>query len=135
MERKRFMKKTSSAGKVASAVGLAAAGIAAVATSYYFYGKGGKGHRKEVSAWSKKVKMEILQKIKGMKDVSQTAYHKTVSEVVAKYKLVKNIDPKELQIFGQELKAHWVEISKEAAKLSSKERAKKPAIKLDNQGH
>lgn len=113
-------KKTSSAGKVAGAVGLAAAGVAAVATGYYFYGKGGKGHRKEVSAWSKKAKLEMLEKIKQMKDVTETAYQNAVGEVVAKYKLVKNIDPKELQTFGQELKAHWTQISKEATKLSNK---------------
>lgn len=123
------MKKTSSAGKVAGVLGLAA-GVAAVAAGYYFYGKNGKEHRKQASAWSKKAKMEMLQKIKQMKTVSQAAYHKAVGEVLAKYKQIKNIDPKELQSFGQELKAHWTEISKKAAKLAKKGKAKKPATKI-----
>jgi hypothetical protein len=124
------MKKTSSTEKVAGALGLAAAGVAAVATAYYFYGKGGKAHRKQVSVWSKKAKMEMLQKIKQMKVVSQASYHKAAGEVLAKYKLAKNIDPKELQSFGQELKSHWTQISKDAAKLTSKGHTKKPAAKI-----
>jgi hypothetical protein len=122
------MKKTSNAGKVAGAVGLAA-GIAAAA-GYYFYGKEGRGHRKEAETWTKKAKAEVLEKIKQMKRVSQTAYEKVIAEVLAKYKLIKNIDPKELQSFGQELKAHWTEISKQAAKLSGKGVSKKPATKI-----
>ena len=56
------MGKTSTAGKMAGAVGIAA-GVAAVAAGYYFYGKGGKGHRKEVSDWTKKAKTDMLEKI------------------------------------------------------------------------
>lgn len=127
-----MVKKTSNAEKMAGAVGLAAAGVAAVATGYYFYGKGGKAHRKEASAWTKKAKLEMLQRIKQMKVVSGAAYHKAASEVLAKYKQVKNIDPKELQTFGKELKAHWEKISKDASKLSAKTLVKKPAVKKIN---
>ena len=118
-------KKTSNAGKVAGVLGLLAGAAVAIAAGYYFYGKGGRQHRKEAAAWTKKAKLEILEKIKQMKDVSQEAYDKVVEGVLAKYKLIKNIDLKELQNFGDELKAHWAEISKEAAKLGNKGRAKK----------
>jgi hypothetical protein len=121
------MKKTSATGKIAGSLSLAAAGVAAIAAGYYFYGKGGKGHRKEAGNWTKEAKMEILQKIKQMKDVTEAAYQKALNEVLSKYKLVKNIDPAELQNFGKELKAHWEEISKEAAKLTNKGRDKKSA--------
>ena len=124
------MKKTSNAGKVAGVVSLAAGVVAAVATGYYFYGNGGKGHRKEVSDWGKKAKMDMLEKIKQMKAVTKEAYDKALAEVLAKYKQVKNIDPKQLQTFGQELKAHWVEISKQAVKLSNKGQIKKTAAKI-----
>jgi hypothetical protein len=122
-------KKTSNAGKVAGAVGLAAAAVAAAATGYYFYGKGGKAHRKEAGEWTKKAKTEVLGKIKQMKDVTQETYNKVVEDVLAKYKKIKSIDLKELQIFGQELKAHWEQISKEAAILSGKGHAKKSSVK------
>lgn len=111
------MTKTSSTEKVAEVMGLAAAGVAAIAAGYYFYGKGGKGHRKQASIWTKKAKTEMLKKIKDMKAVSQPAYHKAVKEILEKYKLVKNVDPLELQNFGKELSSHWTQISKEAAKL------------------
>jgi TRAP-type mannitol/chloroaromatic compound transport system substrate-binding protein len=124
------MKKTSNAGKVAGVVSLAAGVVAAVATGYYFYGKGGKGHREELNDWTKKAKMDMLEKIKQMKDVTKEAYDKALAEILAKYKQVKNIDPKQLQTFGQELKAHWKEISKQAAKLSNKGQIKKTTAKI-----
>ena len=119
---------SSSTGKVAGTIGLAASLVVAAATAYYFYGKDGKQHRQQAGAWSKKAKLEVLQKIKQMKAVSQKAYHKAVEEVLAKYKLVKDINPQELHNFGQELKAHWAEISKEAAKLTNKNKAKKTSV-------
>jgi TRAP-type mannitol/chloroaromatic compound transport system substrate-binding protein len=124
------MKNTSISGKVAGGVIGAAAGVAAIAAGYYFYAKGGKTHRKQASVWIKKAKMEMLKKIKPMKVVSQAAYDKAAAEILEKYKLIKNIEPKELQKFGQELKAHWEEISKEAAKLTSKRQAKKSEAKV-----
>ena len=126
MDKKIISANKVSAGKIAGRViGLAAGAAVAIAAGYYFYGKSGKKHRQEASAWTKKAKMEILEKIQRMKDVTEETYRKVVEEVLAKYKLIKNIDLKELQSFGEELKAHWVEISKEAAKLGSKGRVKK----------
>jgi hypothetical protein len=123
------MTKTSVAGKVArGALGLAA-GAAAVAAGYYFFGKDGKTHRKQAAAWSRKAKTEMLEKIKQMKEVSRDAYQEALDDVLAKYKEIKGINPKELQSFGQELMAHWEKISKDAAKLINKGHAKKLEVK------
>ena len=119
-----------SAGKIAGRVMGAAAGVAAVAAGIYFYGKHGKKHREQIAAWTKKAKLEMLEKIKQMKTVTQEAYNKAADEILEKYKLVKNIDPKELQKFVRELKAHWEAISKEAAKLGGTVRAKKLEAKI-----
>jgi hypothetical protein len=118
------MEKTSAAVKVAGALGLAT-GAATVAAGYYFFGKNGKEHRKQAGNWSKKAKMEMLEKIREMKDVSQDAYKEALDEVLEKYKRLDGIDLKELKSFGQELMAHWEKISKDAAKLGSKVQAKK----------
>lgn len=125
------MTKKSSAGRIAGGLGLAAvaAAVAAVAAGYYFSGKEGKKHLKELSGWSKKAKGEMLQKIKKMKAVSKRAYDEAAQEVLAKYKQAKNIDPKELQAFGRELKNHWKKIAKEISKLGAKKQAKKTATK------
>jgi len=123
------MTKTSTAGKIAGALGIAT-GAAAIAAGYYFYGKGGKAHRKQVSAWMEKAKADMLKKIETMKEVTQAAYNKAADEVLAKYKLIKSIDPKELKAFGEELKAHWEKISQDAQKLTKKTPAKKIEAKV-----
>jgi len=123
------MAKTSIAGKMARGALGVAAGVAAVAAGYYFFGKGGKAHRKQAAAWSKEAKIEMLEKIKQMKDVSKDAYQEALDDILAKYKKIKGINPKELQSFGQELMAHWEKISKDAAKLINKGHAKKLEVK------
>jgi len=120
------MAKKSSGAKVAEGLGIAAlaAGAAAVAAGYYFSGKEGKKHRKQVSAWSKQAKMEMVKKLKEMRTVSKQAYNKAAAEVLAKYKQAKNVDPEELMAFGQEIKGHWDKISKEVSKLGVKKPVK-----------
>jgi hypothetical protein len=118
------MEKTSSGVKAAGILGLAA-GAAAVAAGYYFFGQDGKQHRKDATTWTKKAKMEMLEKIKQMKNVSKDAYQEALEDVLKKYQEIKGVDPKELKKFGQELMAHWEKISKDAAKLGSKDHAKK----------
>jgi uncharacterized protein HemX len=116
------MNKKSSTGKIAVGLGLAAvaAAAAAVAAGYYFSGEQGKKHRKEFADWSGKAKADMLIKIKKMGAFSKQAYNEAAEEVLAKYKQAKNIDPKELQAFGRELKGHWEKIAKEVSKLGTK---------------
>ncbi len=124
------MKKISEAKNMTGGVLGLAAGVAAAAAAYYFFGKNGKAHRTQAKAWSKKAKTEMLQKITQMKSVSKSAYHKAAADVLAKYKQAKNIDPKELETFGRELKAHWEQIAKDAAKLIKKTPSKKLRAKI-----
>jgi hypothetical protein len=121
------MNKKSSSSKIAGGLGLAAlaAGVAAIAAKNYFGGKEGKKRLKKLSGWSEKAKAEMLIKIKNMKAVSKQAYDQAATEVLAKYKQAKNIDPKELEAFGKELKGHWEKITKDISKLG----AKKPVAK------
>ena len=110
-------KNTSSLGKVAEGLGVAALAGAAI---YYLTGKEGEKRRKNLSSWAKKAEAEVAQKIKGAKSFSKTAYEQAAKEVLAKYKQAKNIDPKELATFGKELKGHWDQIAKGANKLVAK---------------
>ena len=125
------MSKKSTSKKIAGGLGLAAlaAGAAAVAAGYYFTGKEGKKNLKKLSGWSKKANAEMLVKIKQMKAVSKQTYDHAAKEVLAKYKQAKNIDPKELEAFGRELKRHWEKISKEVTKLGAKKKTAKKASK------
>ena len=102
--------------KVAYGVGLAAL-AAATAGAYFLYGtKKGAKTRKQIKGWMLKAKGEVLEKLEGMKDISQEAYEKVIDEVEAKYKAVKNIDQKDIAAFGKELKSHWKDIKKEVDK-------------------
>jgi hypothetical protein len=116
--------KTSSAGKLAAGLGVAAL-AAGAAAAYYLTGEGGKAHRKEIQAWAKKAKAEVAQKVKGVEKLSRSTYEQAVKDVMAKYKEAKNVDPKELISFGKELQGHWTDISKQATMLMGK----KPALK------
>lgn len=114
-----MQKQSSTTKKIAAGVGLAALAAAAAAT-YYFKGPEGKKHQKEAMAMAKKAKMEMLAKMKQMKNFSKEAYHKATAEVLAKYKQAKNINPKDLQALGHELKSHWDNIAKTVEKSAQK---------------
>jgi TRAP-type mannitol/chloroaromatic compound transport system substrate-binding protein len=119
------MPTKSNTAKIAGGLGLAAIAATAAAT-YYFKGPNGKKHQKEASAMVKKAKLDMLSKIKQMKNVSKQAYHDAASEIMKKYSSAKNIDPKELIELGKELKGHWDNISKTVEKGAKK--ISKPAI-------
>ena len=117
-------KQTSAIKKVAEGLGIAAL-AAGAAAAYYFSGPKGKKRRKAASAWSKKAKTEMVQKIRQMEGLSKKAYEKAAKEVLAKYKQAKNIDSKELSQLGHELKGHWAKISKSVSALGGKKTAAK----------
>ncbi len=124
------MKKSTK--QIAEGLGLAALAAGAAAT-YFFAGTHGEKNRKQLSAWGKKAKEELVKKIKVMEKVSKTNYEIATKEILAKYKQIKNIDPKEVEALGKELKAHWQKISGDLAKVGSKKpvgsASKKPAKK------
>ena len=124
------MTKISTTTKVVGAVLGVTAAAAATAAGIYFYGKNGKQHRKDASDWTKKVKKDVINKIAAMENVTEEMYHKIIDGVVAKYKEIESIDPKELVTFGKELKGHWNDISKEALSLGKKPEIKKINTKL-----
>jgi len=116
------MTKSSSVGRVAAGLGIAAL-AATAAAAYYFSGTSGKKHRRQISAWAKKAKAEMVGEIKKMKVVSKSAYEKAAKEVMAKYKQAKNVKPEELAALGRELKGHWNKISKTVSALGKKKEA------------
>src|ERR1700677_4013763 len=85
-----------SSGAAGLGVGLAAL-AAAAAGAYYFYGsKHSAQNRKQMKGWMIKARGDMVEKLENLKDMSQENYDKAVSEVMDKYKKVKNIDPNEL---------------------------------------
>lgn len=109
-----------------------------IAGAYYLYGsKDGAAKRKQITAWSVKMKGEVLQGIEKLKDVSEPTYKEVVKKVSEKY---KQVDKGELKKVVDDLLSTWnkmkkevnVEIAKKQAQIEKENKvnkAKKPTAK------
>ncbi len=80
------MKKNTKKGISTGSVVAIGAGVAALAAaSYYFFGPQGQKHRKTAKGWMLKMKAEIVEKMEGAKEMTQSAYDTIVDTVAAKY--------------------------------------------------
>jgi hypothetical protein len=96
-------------------VGLALAGLAAIAGGVFLYGTdAGKKKRKAIKGWMLKAKGEVIEKLENLKEVNEENYHKIVDAVEAKYKAVKSVAPEELAEVIADLKKSWKSIVKVA---------------------
>lgn len=100
-----------------------------IAGAYYMYGsKDGVAKRKQLQAWSVKMKGEVLQGIEKLKDVSEPAYKQVVKQVAEKY---KKVEKGELKKVVDEMISTWNKMKKEV----QAEVAKKDAqIAKENKG-
>jgi len=119
--------KNSSPKSHAGAIVAGIAGLTAAAVgAYYLYGsKNAPKNRAQVKSWMLKAKGEVLEKLEGVQDVTESAYATAIDAVAKKYKAIKEIDAVELEAFINDMKAHWSGIKKS----SGKKGAKKPAAK------
>jgi|GEM_PF-6107818 len=100
-------------------VGAAFAGAAAVAAAgyYFFYGsKEGVARRKKVTAWSKKMKSEVVAQAKGLKALNRRTVGQIVKKVSQAYSEVSAIDRKDLELAVKELEQNWEAVKEEAGK-------------------
>ena len=96
-------------------------GIASViAGAYYLYGsRDGEAKRKQVSAWTLKMKGEVLERIEKLKEVSEPKYKEIVKVVSAKY---AKIDKGEVKKVVDEMHSTWNKMKKEVqAEIAKKE--------------
>jgi len=77
----------------------------AIAGAYYMYGSpDGVAKRKQLAAWSVKMKGEVLEGIEKLKTVSEPAYKDLVKKVSAKY---AKVDKGELKKVVDEMHSTW----------------------------
>jgi hypothetical protein len=89
-------------------VGLALAGLAAVAGGVFLYGTdAGKKKRKAIKGWMLKAKGEVIEKLENLKEVNEENYHKIVDAVETKYKALKSVAPEELARSCCRFKKSW----------------------------
>ncbi len=100
------MKKENKIG-TGTLVALGAGAVAIAASSYYFFGPGGKIHRKKAGGWMIKMKGEIIEKIEEAGEMTEETYHKIVDTVLASYIALGKIPTPELLAFANVLKSQW----------------------------
>lgn len=96
-------------------------GIASViAGAYYLYGsRDGEAKRRQVSAWTLKMKGEVLERIEKLKEVSEPKYKEIVKVVSAKY---AKIDKGEVKKVVDEMHSTWNKMKREIqAEIAKKE--------------
>lgn len=104
-------------------VGAALAGAAAVAAAgyYFFYGsKEGVARRKKVTAWSKKMKTEVIAEARALKALNKRTVGQIAKRVSKAYSEVSSIDRKDLELAVKELEQNWEAIKQEAGKAVMK---------------
>ncbi len=128
MKKNNVAKKEEGMGmraKVGIVLGVGAA-IATTAGAYFLYEtKKGEEVKEELKDYIVKIKKEVIKKLGGLKEVGESTYHNVIDEVVRKYNGVKNIDPKELDAIGADLKSHWKNIIKDIKIGSAKKKTTK----------
>lgn len=93
-----------------------------IAGAYYLYGSPeGVAKRKQLAAWSVKLRGEMLEGLEKLKEVSEPKYKELVKKVSDKY---KTVDKGELKKVIDEMHSTWNKMKKQVAT----EIAKKDAI-------
>ncbi len=94
--------------------GIGAAVLAAAAGAYFLYGKDGAKHRKKVRSWALRVKAEVMDRMEGMKEMTEEAYYSILDNVQQKYATLKEIPADELIALMGELRGHWKNLKRDA---------------------
>lgn len=76
--------------------------------------------RKKVKRWAEDMRLEVADRLKKLKDLSQEKYNQIIDEVKPKYEALKDVSSEELNSFAEELKSHWDKIEKEIKKQAKK---------------
>jgi hypothetical protein len=116
----------------AGALKVVAALAGAAAAGYYFYGsKEAKTHRKIAAKWAGNMKSDVLKQAKKVKDLDRKTLEGIVVNAQKTYAGLKNMDRREVERAGRELKSNWQEVMKELGKgaASTKKTAAKAVKK------
>jgi hypothetical protein len=124
------MNKKSKKTLIETGAAVLAAAAATAAGAYFLYGKNGAKNRKKVKGWILKAKSEVLQEMEHMKSMNEDTYHKTIDAMAGRYKILKNIDQKDLNNLVKELKSHWKHIKKDlSVRVAKATKSKKTSKK------
>lgn len=123
---KKPLKKTGGHAAEIGAGALAAAAVVA-AGGYILWDKMGKQKQAKVKAWVAKARKEAVKNLGNAKKIGEAEYDRIVDIAVKRYGAAQGINKEELMKVGNDLKAEWTRIKKQAMEISKT--AKKPASK------
>lgn len=112
------MKTKSKKSKVGEVIAIGAGLAALAAAGYFFLGPKGKQNRKVARGWMIKMKGEVIEKMEGLKNITEEEYHKIVDAVAKAY--ASSGGEKEVTSLAKELKSHWNSISKKKTSKAKK---------------
>ncbi len=116
-------KKTGSGLKA----GLIGAGLGAAAAWFLYATETGKEKREELVALADRIKDEVVDEAKKLKEDSEPSIHAVIDTVVSKYKSAKNVDPAVLGKIVTDLKTRWNEVKSQFDNSSEDEDQKEEA--------
>lgn len=97
-------------------IGMAVAGVAAAVAAgvAYLSSKRGEKHRKQLQAWMRDAKHDVINRLEKMEEVTKEEYDRIVDTVADEYKKAHGIAKEEMDEFSRSLKNHWNRIAEEA---------------------
>ncbi len=101
-------------------------GVLAEAAGAYFSGPKGLKRRAAVKSWTLKMKGDVLEEIEHLKDLGERQYREIIDGAALRYRALRHVDPKELEVIARELKGHWRNIRRDVNRAMAGER-KKPS--------
>ena len=82
----------------------------AAAGNYFVYGRHGGDNREKIAGWSLQLKGEVLQKMAGMRTLTQESYNTLIDKTARRYARVKRVRAYEVKHITIELKNAWTHI-------------------------
>ena len=91
-------------------------GAIAAAGTYFLAGKRGEKNREKIAAWTLKMKGEVLEKMKDLKEMNKENYEALVDEIAVRYERAERVGAAEMKHLKSEVKSAWAHISKQIKK-------------------
>ena len=91
-------------------------GAIAAAGTYFLTGKRGEKNREKIAAWTLKMKGEVLEKMKDLKEMNKENFEALVDEIAVRYARAERVGACEMKHLKTEVKSAWAHISKQLKK-------------------
>lgn len=102
---------------------LAGVGIFAAAAAVggrFLYNKASKKQREKIDDWTKDLKEDSIALFRDARVLSRKAYHDAVDRASKKYRMLKDIDARDIERVVKDIKGRWKEVEARVAKSAKK---------------